>query len=476
VRLLPMLEALFVASFVVLAALSLHEEAPPLPAIDVEALSAGPAEEYWMGLFLNGQHVGYSVSREAATSDGGRVFSQKSAFRMAAMGDVQDVVAMGAALTDANGTLRRFDFMLSAPAVLYGRGEVVEGAVRLEIVQGGSANTLEIPTKEPPALSQTLGAQLRGRVLSPGLTFEVPYFDPVTMTNAPATVTVEGAEVLPDGEAAWWLRTRFAGFETRRLVDAAGNTVREESQMGLSAVRMTREEAMSASGEPPDIVALSSVPIAGDPRGARVSLRVAGVEMDRIPNEPPLQTVEGDVVTVSVPLLQELPTLPVQGEGDTEATLTLPADHPEIVARAREVVGDAPDRLEAARRLYDFVYDYVEKVPTIGVPNGLEVLRAGKGDCNEHTALYVSLARAAGIPARIAAGLVYSERMGDAFYYHAWPEVKLGGPTDWVPIDPTLGQFPADGTHLKLATGDLDKQIEIMGMLGRVKLSLATAR
>jgi transglutaminase-like putative cysteine protease len=110
------------------------------------------------------------------------------------------------------------------------------------------------------------------------------------------------------------------------------------------------------------------------------------------------------------------------------------------------------------------------------VPNGLEVLRSGRGDCNEHTALYVSLARAVGIPARIAAGLVYSERMGNAFYYHAWPEVKLGGPTEWVPLDPTLGQFPADGTHLKLATGDLDKQIEIMGLLGRVKLSLVSPR
>ncbi|MFZ5482049.1 MAG: transglutaminase-like domain-containing protein [Myxococcota bacterium] len=473
-RPLPLIEALFVASFVTLAAVSLHEGEPPLPAIDVEALSAGPAREYWMGLFLEGRHVGYAVSREAETADGGRVFSQKSAFRMSAMGDVQDVVAVGAAVTDAQGRLARFDFMLSAPAVLYGRGEVREGAIHLEIVQGGEVQTITIPTTEPPALSQTLGAQIRGRTLVPGESFEVPYFDPVTMTNAPATVTVESPEVLPDGEAAWWLRTRFAGFETRRLVDVEGTTLREESPIGLSAVRMTKEEATAATGDPPDIVALTSVPIDGEPRGARVALRVGGVEMSRIPSEPPLQTVEGDVVTVSVPLLQELPSLPVRdgAHPDIAPTLTLPADNPEIVSRARAVVGDAPDRLEAARRLHEFVHGYVQKVPTIGVPNGLEVLRSGRGDCNEHTALYVSLARAVGIPARIAAGLVYSERMGDAFYYHAWPEVKLGGPTDWVPIDPTLGQFPADGTHLKIVTGDLDKQIEIMGLLGRVKLSL----
>ena len=75
----------------------------------------------------------------------------------------------------------------------------------------------------------------------------------------------------------------------------------------------------------------------------------------------------------------------------------------------------------------------------------------------------LSLARAAGIPARIAAGVVYAEP-GDgtgAFFYHAWPEVYLGGQTPWVPIDPTLNTFPADATHFKLVEGDLDRQIEI---------------
>jgi transglutaminase-like putative cysteine protease len=185
--------------------------------------------------------------------------------------------------------------------------------------------------------------------------------------------------------------------------------------------------------------------------------------------------VEGDELVVSVRLRAELPVLPVVGSEEVEPTATLPAAHPDVVARARAVVGDAPDRLEAIRRIHRFVYEYVEKVPTIGVPNGLEVLRARRGDCNEHTALFVSLARAAGIPSRIAAGLVYSRRIGDtpAFYYHAWPEVELGG---WLPVDPTLDQFPADATHLKIVNGDLDRQVEIMGLLGRVRLAVVEAR
>ena len=114
----------------------------------------------------------------------------------------------------------------------------------------------------------------------------------------------------------------------------------------------------------------------------------------------------------------------------------------------------------------------------MGVPNGLEVLRSLQGDCNEHTALYVSLARAAGIPARIAAGVVYAEP-GDgtgAVFYHAWPEVYLGGQTPWVPIDPTLNTFPADATHFKLVEGDLDRQIEIISMIGQLGIEVLDAR
>ena len=56
----------------------------------------------------------------------------------------------------------------------------------------------------------------------------------------------------------------------------------------------------------------------------------------------------------------------------------------------------------------------------------------GAGDCNEHTVLFVALARALGLPARTAVGLVY---LDGSFYYHAWPEVWLG---EWVAVDPDL--------------------------------------
>ena len=73
-----------------------------------------------------------------------------------------------------------------------------------------------------------------------------------------------------------------------------------------------------------------------------------------------------------------------------------------------------------AERLTRYVNALLDKKPTVSLPSAREVLRTKVGDCNEHTALYVAMARALGIPARIAVGLVY---VRGAFYYHAWPEV-----------------------------------------------------
>ncbi|OFV87204.1 MAG: hypothetical protein A2V74_01545 [Acidobacteria bacterium RBG_16_70_10] len=108
----------------------------------------------------------------------------------------------------------------------------------------------------------------------------------------------------------------------------------------------------------------------------------------------------------------------------------------------------------------------------MSIPSALEVLRTRVGDCNEHTALYVALARASGLPARIAVGLVY---LRGAFYYHAWPEVWVAerpGRGLWLPVDPTLNQFPSDATHLRLARGGLDKQAAILALVGRARVRI----
>ena len=135
------------------------------------------------------------------------------------------------------------------------------------------------------------------------------------------------------------------------------------------------------------------------------------------------------------------------------------------------VQGAAGNR-DRAERLTRYVNSIIEKKLTVSLPSAREVLRTRVGDCNEHTVLYVAMARAAGLPARIAVGLVY---VRGAFYYHAWPEVYIeegAGRGLWLPVDPTLNEFPADATHVRLARGGLEKQTAILPLIGRLKLEV----
>jgi transglutaminase-like putative cysteine protease len=123
-----------------------------------------------------------------------------------------------------------------------------------------------------------------------------------------------------------------------------------------------------------------------------------------------------------------------------------------------------------AELLTRWVYENLKKKITISVPSAVQVLEDRSGDCNEHTVLYVALARALGLPARTAAGLVY---LRGQFYYHAWPEVWLG---EWVAVDPTFGQYPADASHLRFTVGGLARQVELLRVIGRLGLTVASAR
>jgi transglutaminase-like putative cysteine protease len=108
----------------------------------------------------------------------------------------------------------------------------------------------------------------------------------------------------------------------------------------------------------------------------------------------------------------------------------------------------------------------LEKEITFSIPNARQVLESRRGDCNEHTVLFVAMARALGLPARTAVGLVYVD---GAFFYHAWPEVWLG---DWVAVDPTFGQVPADAAHLRFVIGGIAQQVEIVRLIGNLHIEV----
>lgn len=152
---------------------------------------------------------------------------------------------------------------------------------------------------------------------------------------------------------------------------------------------------------------------------------------------------------------------------DVEPTPQFDSDDPRIAALAREVAGAAKGRYEAAVTLERHVFERLKKSYGTSNDRASDVLTAGRGDCTEHTALFVALARALGIPSRPVHGLVFAS-YGDgvpALYWHAWVEVRSGG--EWIPLDPTFGQPVADATHIALGGGT---RVDTVGLLGSLKV------
>ena len=298
--------------------------------------------------------------------------------------------------------------------------------------------------------------------------------------------TVRAWELVPDTAAspgsnpamylAWW-------------VDELGRVVEARQAAGMRLERTAYELAFENwrldAGARPRRAAVerdilestaiaAAVPVSGE-RPSRLRVRLRGVALAGFDLEGGRQRLDGDVLTVAredTGSLRAGWTLPADSTrfgAELRPDLLIQSDHRSIRRLARDLRGKSTDPRLVAERINTWVHRNVRKRVTMGVPSALEVLESRSGDCNEHTQLFIALARAAGIPARGAAGLAWVD---GKFYYHAWPEVYLGA---WVAVDPTFGQFPADAAHLRFTSGGVTRQVELLRLIGNLDIDVLDA-
>lgn len=137
------------------------------------------------------------------------------------------------------------------------------------------------------------------------------------------------------------------------------------------------------------------------------------------------------------------------------------SDHPDVIAFARETVGDAKIARDKAVKLYYAVRDKVRYDP-YGTPMVAEAYKAsttlqrGHGYCINKAGLLAAAARAVGIPARVGYADVrnhlttkrLSDLLGtDIFYYHGYTDLWLDGA--WVKATPAFNIELTDKFRLK---------------------------
>jgi transglutaminase-like putative cysteine protease len=304
------------------------------------------------------------------------------------------------------------------------------------------------------------------------------------MSQKETLITVTGKEVLTvlnKTYDTYRLEAEVWGKPLALWVDENGVILKEQGVMGLTLLRSSATRApLDIEGDRQiDLYEITAVrpdrPLRDPLRLTRLKVKIEGIDQAYfIPMgmEGGRQRVAEGVLSIQrerypVKAAYSLSDAhPAEMKPYLASEFNIESDAPEIIRKARDISGNEKDPVAVARRLLQWVHGNLEKKPTLVVPSALEALRTKVGDCNEHATLLTALLRASNIPARLSIGLVYTR---ENFYYHAWTEAYVGS---WISMDATLNQIPADATHIKFLEGNLERQVEMVRVMGELKLKV----
>ncbi len=206
-----------------------------------------------------------------------------------------------------------------------------------------------------------------------------------------------------------------------------------------------------------EIAALASIWLPA----AYLAVGVAGTDVRFDPDSASLLTeeetaaglvyrVESEVKTLGAEELDEVANSAPAGLAETYTALP-PGFSPAVMAEAKAITREGQTQYERARMLQDhfrsgaFTYDL-----TIAPGHGGDDLErflfeTRRGYCEQFAGAFAAMARAIGLPARVAVGFTPGEQDSEGVFHvrglnaHAWPEVFLSG-YGWVAFEPTPGR------------------------------------
>jgi transglutaminase-like putative cysteine protease len=133
--------------------------------------------------------------------------------------------------------------------------------------------------------------------------------------------------------------------------------------------------------------------------------------------------------------------IPAEVRPYLEANMYIPCQDKTITADAAEAAANAVTLLDKARGVYDWTISHTFRDPDVkgcGLGRAIETLTEarGGGKCADISSVFVTVLRAAGVPARDVFGLRIGGKDGDiSGDFHCWTEFYLPG-RGWVQADP----------------------------------------
>jgi hypothetical protein len=470
-KLIPILIILF---WISMTFLLIYRHAPN-SSIDAETQSLLlENKQRWMGIYLKGQKIGFTSSRFEKELDG-YAAHEEIKMKIMVLGIMQGIHSRTSVLLSPALKVRSFKFTLNAAQNIEVDGNIRDKTLILDITTANNKSRQEIMLDEAPQMTLTIIPYLLQKGLKSGMKIRLPVFDPVTFSTQKMLIEIVGKEKINLNNSeieAFKIKGDLNGLKLLMWIDKQGNELKEESPMGFTLIAEPMEKAMKIPdihSQVPDIITQTSVPFNLElpPDVSYLKVRLKGIDFGGLELNGGRQTLKGDVLEIvkeDINAAQHV-MLPISKMEQFLADSPFAqSKNPEIVNLANTIIGNEKNSLTAGRLLWAWVFKNIEKTPSITIPSAVDIFKTRKGDCNEHTVLYTALARAAGLPTKINVGLVYKDKR---FYYHAWPEIFAG---TWIAIDPTMGQFPADASHIRLISGDLDKQMILLKVINNISL------
>jgi hypothetical protein len=495
-----------------LAGCGVPDIAQPKPAEQPAAAAATPSVETWEVLFVQGSKIGYSHEIDEVVTESGstvRRWTQETSMVTRRFGDESKLGFKIVSWEDLRGRLLRFETEadLGGGEPTRTTGKVVGNDLVLESVGPAHRGQLKLGWPDDAGGFDAVNESLRAEPLKPGEKRTIRALMPLVNQLATCKLSArdyEPTKLLDDQQEllaidstlelpgttqhmTMWadrtgevLKTHIAAMDQEAFRTTKERALRKEAQAGIDLGEASLVKLAKPIPHPQDLklaryrVELTDGdPVASFPASSTQSLRRLGPHMAemtvRAPEDPSKPTTGPSAA----------PSEAVPTAADLAASPLIEADDPQIEAMAREAAGDEPDAWTVAKRLEAYVNEIVrEKNFSQAFSSAAEVARTREGDCTEHAVLLAALARARGIPARVAMGLVYIEP--PAFGFHMWTEVYVND--RWVGLDGTLGRGRIGATHLKLASSSLGGAdalasfLPLMNVLGQLKIEVLETR
>ncbi len=433
--------------------------------------------EDYQGIYFNRHKIGYVATTYHPHTDRTEGIDQRVKMVLNIAGRSNPIDLHLTALLGKNGRLQKFTFSFHSPFYRMDADGRVEGKRVAFTLSTGSATLHDsVELGAPPLLSTSRQAYLLKKGMHKGQKFKIPWFDPVSLNGENTIIEYQGKEHTFIHDRVYNLHhfvEVFAGARVSSWLDDSGEVIKEESPAGFVFLKEPKFKAMTGFTEGPELLSAVSAKIVGEmpPLAGltRMRYRLNLPDSGLFQLNSGRQRYANGILTVRLESLSDFRQktgLSCRSDiADLSPTAYVQSNAAAIRGLASEIVAGKTDDLARVKALADYVFRHLEKRPVLGIPDALTVLKNGKGDCNEHTVLFAALARAAGIPCRMVAGVVFFR---GAFYYHAWDEVCISG--RWLSLDTTTDQLPADLGHIKFVEGGIKEQMRIGALLGQLSI------